>query len=282
MKIGFIGAGRTGVSLGKYFCDHGIPVTGYYSRTPQSARDAAEFTGTMSFRDIEAITEISDTLFLTVPDRMVAELWDRIKQLPIQNKIICHCSGAFSSAVFSKIEGRRAYGYSIHPLYAFSDREQAYKGLSDVLFTIEGAEDRLPDICRLFVQLGNPFQVISAQDKAKYHAAAVFAANGMTALMQTAIRLLTDCGFSEADAQHALGPMLLHHVENIVHCGPVGAMTGPVERGDAVTVFQHLSCLCEEDKALYVLLSRRLLAVARQKNPGKRYDALEKLLGDAE
>lgn len=282
MKIGFIGAGRVGVSLGRYFCEHGVPVTGYCSKTLRSAREAATFTGTMSFRDIEAITEISDALFLTVPDRVVTELWDRIKRLPIQNKIICHCSGAFSSAVFSKIESRHAYGYSIHPLYAFSDREQAYKGLSDVLFTIEGAEAGMKDIRRLFAQLGNPFQVISSQDKARYHAAAVFAANGMTALAHTAARLLSDCGFSEADARRALGPMLLRHAETVVRAGPVAAITGPVERGDAVTVARHLSCLNEEDKALYLLLSRKLLAVSRQKNPGKRYDALEELLGEAE
>ena len=44
MKIGFIGAGRVGFTLGKYFCEHGVEVAGYYSRNIQSAQEAAEFT----------------------------------------------------------------------------------------------------------------------------------------------------------------------------------------------------------------------------------------------
>ena len=44
MRIGFIGAGKVGFTLGKYFREHGIEVTGYYSRSIQSASEAAEFT----------------------------------------------------------------------------------------------------------------------------------------------------------------------------------------------------------------------------------------------
>ena len=46
MKIGFIGAGKVGFTLGRYFSMDGIDVTGYYSRTSRSAMEAAEFTGT--------------------------------------------------------------------------------------------------------------------------------------------------------------------------------------------------------------------------------------------
>ena len=37
MKVGFIGAGKVGFSLGKYFKTHGVSVVGYYSKTPESA-----------------------------------------------------------------------------------------------------------------------------------------------------------------------------------------------------------------------------------------------------
>lgn len=279
MKIGFIGAGRTGFSLGKYFCEHGIRVTGYLSKNPRSADLAAEFTGTMSFTDIEAIIKMSDTLFLTVPDGVIQELWDIIKKLPIENKIICHCSGAFSSAVFSKIEDCHSYGYSIHPLYAFSDKKQSYRRLSDAYFTIEGSKAKLEDVCGLLDQLGNPYQVLSSRNKAKYHAAAVFASNAMIALAQTAIDLLSECGFDEENAERALGPLMLHNVESMIKLGSKSALTGPVERGDSATILRHFSCLSEEDKALYRLLSVKLLAVARRKNPEKSYDALEKLIG---
>lgn len=41
MKIGFIGAGKVGFSLGKFFVQGGVPVTGYYSRRRDSAEEAA-------------------------------------------------------------------------------------------------------------------------------------------------------------------------------------------------------------------------------------------------
>ena len=41
MKVGFIGAGKVGFSLGKYFKTHGVSVVGYYSKTPESAKSAA-------------------------------------------------------------------------------------------------------------------------------------------------------------------------------------------------------------------------------------------------
>ena len=49
MKVGFIGAGKVGFSLGKYFKEHGVDVTGYYSRLESSAQSAANFTKTKKY-----------------------------------------------------------------------------------------------------------------------------------------------------------------------------------------------------------------------------------------
>ena len=43
-KIGFIGAGKVGVSLGKFFREGGLTVTGYYNRHREAAQAAADFT----------------------------------------------------------------------------------------------------------------------------------------------------------------------------------------------------------------------------------------------
>ena len=44
MRIGIIGAGRMGFTLGKHFVLGGLDVAGYYSRSSESAGAAAEFT----------------------------------------------------------------------------------------------------------------------------------------------------------------------------------------------------------------------------------------------
>ena len=86
MKAGFIGAGKVGFSLGKYLAENGIQVTGYYSRSSKSARQAAEFTSTKHFTNLTDIVKESDTLFITVPDGAISEVWEHIRKLPIKNK----------------------------------------------------------------------------------------------------------------------------------------------------------------------------------------------------
>ena len=65
MKIGIIGSGRVGFSMGKYLCDHGECVVGYYDRHPERANEAAQFTSTDNFETIEDLVAASDTLFIT-------------------------------------------------------------------------------------------------------------------------------------------------------------------------------------------------------------------------
>ena len=98
MKIGFIGAGKVGFSLGKYFHEQGFALAGYYSRTFQSAAEAAAFTASDAYGNRSELVKASDVLFLTVPDGPIAAAYAAVCQQPIQGKIICHCSGALTAA----------------------------------------------------------------------------------------------------------------------------------------------------------------------------------------
>ena len=118
MRIGIIGAGRVGVTMGKYLGDAGVEVTGFYSKTTQSAVQAAEFTDTTVYKTLQDIVEASDTLMITTPDGVISEVWDCIAGYELTGKILCHCSGSLSSNVFSGIEQTGAVGCSIHPMYA--------------------------------------------------------------------------------------------------------------------------------------------------------------------
>ena len=97
MRTGIIGAGKVGCSLGKYFRLGNLEVTGYYDVNENLAREAATFTATTFIKDLETIVKISDTLFLTVPDDLITIVWNQIKDMPLEGKFICHCSGALSS-----------------------------------------------------------------------------------------------------------------------------------------------------------------------------------------
>lgn len=280
MKIGFIGAGKVGFSLGKMFAENGLPVAGYFSRTPASAADAAEFTGTHHFDAMQSLVEACDVLFLTVPDGAIGTVWEEISALHPAGKLICHCSGSISSTVFCGIKECGAFGYSVHPLLAVSDRYGSYRELPDALFTIEGSPEHLPDICSLLSACKCRFQVIDAADKVRYHAAAVMASNLMVSLADCAISLLTGCGFSDESAREALTPLMKGNLDAILAKGPAAALTGPIERGDTGTVKKHLDALADDPgtREVYRILSLRAADVAKAAHPKRDDRSLRELL----
>ncbi len=296
MKAGFIGAGKVGFSLGKYLAEGGITLSGYYSLNPESAKEAAAFTGSKYYEDLAGITEDSDTLFITVPDGAIGDVWENMRNLPIKDKNICHCSGSVSSAAFFNAEKRGACAYSIHPLQAVSDKYNSYKKLSYAYFAIEGSLKNLNRIKRCFEQLGNKVTTIPEDKKDLYHCAAVMVSNQMIALADIGAEMLTECGFERSDAEKALAPLIMGNADSIAQIGCIDALTGPVERGDADTVKGHLKALealalseksrdktnvsnkLNEQLEIYRLLSRRLVHVAERKHPDRDYKEIKKEL----
>lgn len=278
MRIGFIGAGKVGCSLGKYFLEHDIEVSGYYSRTLESAQFASDFTKTVCFKTLEEIVSSSDVLFLTVNDNAVKQVWETLKQLPIQGKIICHCSGVLSSSVFSGIDQMEVSGYSIHPIYALNSKTTSYKELKNAHFTIEGSANRLMEMKALVEKCSNPVTVISPKDKSKYHAACVVSSNLVVALASIGGRLLEECGFSKEEADRALMPLFFDNCKAVVEKGTAEALTGPVSRGDTDTLKKHLEVLKEEDCLWYLLLSKELIGLAKKKNSGLDLEEMQEFI----
>lgn len=275
MDIGFIGAGKVGTSLGKYLKENHVHITGYYSRNPVSAKEAAEFTDSKDYQSINRLVDESEVLFLTVPDGQIEAVWEQMKHLPVAGKIICHCSGSLSSAVFSDIDQGKAFGYSIHPLLAVSDRFQSYKELSQALFTVEGTEEKRDMVVGLFTGCGNQVEVIDPKVKAKYHAAAVTASNLVVALCHVAEHMLLDCGFTGEHAREALMPLFLGNAKAVAEKGAIEALTGPIERGDVSTVEKHLKVLDGNEREIYRLLSLSAEELAEQKHPDRDYRYLK-------
>lgn len=280
MKIGFIGAGKVGFSLGKYLSINNLEITGYYSKNINSAKEAAVFTNSNYFSNLEDIINQSDIIFITTQDSFIKDVWDNIKNFTLKDKIICHCSGSLSSNIFSNIAGHDAYGYSVHPMFAFSDKYNSYKNLNKAFISIEGSKENINLIKDIFETLGNRVKIISKDTKYAYHCASVFASNHVVALINIATALLKNCGFTENEAIEALYPLILNNIQNINEQGIVNSLTGPVERADINTVKGHISSLSGIDKDLYLLLSEKLIEIAKVKNTNIDYSNLEKMIGE--
>jgi predicted short-subunit dehydrogenase-like oxidoreductase (DUF2520 family) len=302
MRIGFIGAGKVGFTLGRYLVDkmnssevtldinhisdegdggvynYRIEVSGYYSNSYDSASDAAAFTDTTAYRSLADIIMDSDVLMLTVPDGVIETVWQDIKSFNIKDKIICHCSGAMTSKIFSGVTEAGAFGYSIHPMYAISSKTESYKEIHNSLFTVEGDERWLASIRNFIAALGNECVIITSENKTMYHAAAVYGSNLVVGLYDTALKLLEKCGFNEEQAEKAISPLFIGNAEKLVKAGPVDSLTGPIERNDVSTVMKHLNVLQGNDKDIYVSLSKAVTDVAARKHSDRDYNEIMKLL----
>ena len=208
MRIGIIGAGKVGTTLGKYVVSYGGSVSGFYSRTEKSAREAAQFTGTEYFQSLATLSEASDTLFITTTDGEISKVWDCIAARDVEGKVVCHFSGSLSSDVFSNWEATGALACSIHPIYAFSDKFTAYQNLQDAVFSIEGSKGALERMQELFCLLPNRIVEIPTAQKAKYHAATSIASNFVVGMVSMAVGLLEEAGISEQSAYAMLKPLL--------------------------------------------------------------------------
>lgn len=292
MNIGFIGAGKVGCSLGKYFSqDPETKIIGYYSRSSRSAEEAARFTDSKSYLDMKELIDACDMIFLTVPDGSIPDTWNKVKEYDIREKMICHCSGSMSCEdAFDGIEETGAFGYSAHPLFAVSDKYNAYRELTGVFFTLEECAKSaaapgqgLAALQGLFERLGNPTGIIEGNDKTTYHCAAAMASNLVCGLIDQSIELMKRCGFTDETAIKALAPILTGNMEHIARKGPTDSLTGPIERNDIGTVTKHLECLKDEnEKDIYRLLSSRLIRMAQRRHSDRDYAEMTRLIEKGE
>ncbi len=282
MKTGFIGAGKVGFTLGKFFAANNIQVTGYCSRRRESAKEAAAFTGTTVYDSIGELVQDSDAVFLTVPDSAISSVFEELKEFDLTGRLICHCSGAMTAKeAFPGIRDKGAYGYSIHPLFPIHSKYDAYRELAGAFFCIEGDSLYINCLYETLKSLGLNAKVIASDVKVKYHAACTISSNLVCALVQESLNLMEACGFTKSSALEALTPLIESNVRNILKEGPVRALTGPVERNDVSTVRKHLGCFpTQTEENLYRVLSRELIKVAEQKNSHISYTELKNVLNE--
>ena len=277
MKVGFIGAGKVGFSLGIYMVSRGLCLEGYYSRNLASAQAAAQLSSSRAFSSLEEVVAACDCLFITVPDDALAQVWQKMQNFSLQGKLVCHCSGLSASKVFVRAKELGASAYSLHPILALPDKNSA-AALGSAYFTLEGDEAGLDKMRTLLAQMGNPYERIEAEKKPLYHAACVSVSNLMNGLAKMGEDLFAECGLDAQFSQNAWHALFLGQAQNIAKMGVVDSLTGPVERGDVCTIATHLNKLSNPEREIYRLLSEKLITIAQEKNPTRDYSLLEKEL----
>lgn len=200
-SIAIIGDGRLGGALARALRLAGASVTGPHGRG---------FSG-----------DGSPVAIACVPDSAIAEA----ASLVPRDVLVGHCSGA---CPLDELGKRPAFG--MHPLMTFPGGEVRLDGVWCAVSGTGPAEEREATRIAGLVDM-RPFS-LREEDRAAYHAAASMASNFLVALEADAQELAATAGVPP----EALVPLVQATVSNWSRTGPEGALTGPIARGDEVTV----------------------------------------------
>jgi predicted short-subunit dehydrogenase-like oxidoreductase (DUF2520 family) len=283
-SVFIMGAGVVGTALAARLVRAGVPVTGLHGRQVEPTDAARALPGVggvvgvgvvgvvRSTGEIPDILSESDAVIIAVRDDRVPEVAERLAREGRlrREQILLHASGANPARTIlaAALPFVRAVG-TLHPLVSFADARVAIEGLGEVAFGIEGDEPARALAKRIVRALGARAVILEAENLALYHAGAVMASNYVVALADTARSLLVKAGVPADQALPVLIPLLASVVQNLAQVGLPGALTGPVERGDVVSIERHLDTLAErapEVIELYRLVGRDVLRLAREKS----------------
>ena len=208
----------------------------------------------------QEVADTCDLVFLTVPDSAIAAVAAGVQWRAGQG--VVHCSGARGLEMLAHAAESGAMTGCFHPLQSFPSRDGDASRFNGVTCGVEAAGSLSAALERMAVDLGGHAVRLEGIDRAKYHAAAVFASNYVVSLMVAAERAWEQAGLPGEAARGALAPLLLGASRNVAERALSEALTGPVARGDVATVGRQLAALDEPAlRELYRRLGAELLAL---------------------
>ncbi|GAV23203.1 Rossmann-like and DUF2520 domain-containing protein [Carboxydothermus pertinax] len=267
-SIGIIGAGRVGGALGLLLREKGFNISGVYSKTLSSAEKLAYKLNSFVYRDLESLVAESELIFITTTDREIAKVIREIAKLPnLTGKYFAHTSGSQCYKILSPIKEKGGITFTMHPLQAVASQEMGRQVLPKAYFSLEGDPEGIKVGAYLVRAIGAKVLYLKENQKSLYHTGAVMASNYLVTLIDTALELLEISGINREEGFRALKPLIYGTLNNIEKYGTVKALTGPIARGDTVTIAQHLERLKEYPKLmeLYQVLGKHTVRMAKKR-----------------
>jgi predicted short-subunit dehydrogenase-like oxidoreductase (DUF2520 family) len=207
-RLAIVGKGRVGTALARAYRDAGLDVEG-----PLGRGEAAS----------------SDVVLLCVPDAEITNA-----AAAVEAEFVGHTSGA------TPLTG---VDFGMHPLQTVTGPETSFKGCG---CAIAGSSPEALELARFLAQaIGMEPFVIDDAARAAYHASASIASNFVVTLEWMAERIASAAGIEPENARRMLAPLVRQTVDNWAELGPQAALTGPVARGDEVTVARQRKAIAE-------------------------------------
>jgi predicted short-subunit dehydrogenase-like oxidoreductase (DUF2520 family) len=279
--LSLIGAGRLGSTLIVALAAKGYQVYGVCDKDLSLARETAHALGAkVALDEPSAVCPGADIIILAVPDAQIKPVSEQLAAAGTLKKgqVVCHTSGFLPSSVLVAVKFSGVYAVSMHPMMSFTRRMMGAEALRGVTFALEGDAVALETTRELAAALDGFAVVIKAQDKPLYHAAAVMSSNYLVTLLAQSVALLRKAGISAEEARQMLLPMATAVIDGLKDETLDQALTGPVERGDAITVEGHIRALKNAEPAqldVYKALGKATLQMVRPKLSTDQAQAME-------
>lgn len=242
LGIGIISAGKVGAVLGAALKAAGHAIVGVYAKSEASQERAQTLLPDVPLMEIPDIVERSEVILLAVPDDALGPLAAWIAEhTPLQaGQIILHTSGRHGAGILEPATQRGAIGLAIHPAMTFTGLSLDLARLQNTSFGVSGAAPFLPIAQALAVEMGGEPVIIAEGDRPLYHAALAHASNHLVTITGQSMQILASLGIE--DPARYLEPLVRASLDNALASGE-SALTGPVARGDSLTVKTHAEVL---------------------------------------
>jgi predicted short-subunit dehydrogenase-like oxidoreductase (DUF2520 family) len=262
--INCIGCGRLGRAILKLIVKNQVAeINEVVNQSLQAAEAATKFVG--QGKAVGSLDELSpaDIYFITTRDDTIQHVCEELvrKNLLKPHSIVIHFSGSLTSDVLLSARDAGCFIASVHPVKSFANAEAAVNHFSGTFMAIEGDIEAMPTLNEIIKGIGGIAFSIKKENKRQYHAGMVIANNYLTTLHHQAVKNLQESGVEEGIAKKLVSMLMGDSLNNVNKFDHKTALTGPIQRGDAVTVKGHMEAIGHDpiSKAIYAALGKGTL-----------------------
>lgn len=239
-----MGAGRAGAVLGAALRRAGHHVVAVSAVSDLSRLRAEALLPGVPILPVPETVRDAELVLLAVPDDALPELVAGLAATGDLHagQFVAHPSGRFGVGVLAPAVQAGAIGLALHPAMTFTGTSVDLARLEGCPFGVTSEEAMRPVAEALVVEMGGEPVWVPESARSMYHAALVFGANYLMTVVLQSVDLLTTAGIPAPE--RLLAPLLSASLDNALRHGDV-ALTGPVARGDAATVADHLEAMSD-------------------------------------
>ena len=271
LDVGVVGAGRVGAVLGAALQGVGHRVVAVSGVSQESRDRAGLLLPGVPVLAPEDVVRQAELVVLAVPDDALADLVGGLAATGAwqAGQLVAHTSGRHGLEVYDAALDQPVLGLALHPAMTFTGTRLDLDRLVECCFGVTAPEPLRPVAEALVLEIGAEPVWIEESARGLYHAALAHGANHLVTLVAQSLQALRAAGVETPS--RVLGPLVSAALDNALRAGDA-ALTGPVARGDAGTVAEHLrqlQSLSPDIRPTYVALARataeRALASGRLK-----------------